>query len=237
MQVRMLLIRAVALGALAVSISCAAHRAGPARFMEPGLRALPSPVARCRAHRRRCRRRRGSAAARARPGPTADTARTRCDMDTANLLVRRERCKRDALACSGSGRSPCRSIRVRRGHSTQPHGRAGRVVVRQRPCVFGLAQRQVGSYPATAEAFSPDKDRVPVELQGGDNRVLLRFHETSAGPSQFSMRAVPPGSALEKMDEITPSLFPPTITVLAVRTHFAAEKDAAPVVGSHRGRR
>src|SRR5687768_14776334 len=34
----------------------------------------------------------------------------------------------------------------------------------------------------TAEAFSPDKDRIPVELQRGDNLVLLRFHETSTGP-------------------------------------------------------
>ena len=82
----------------------------------------------------------------------------------------------------------------------------------------------------TAEAFSPDKDRVPVELQRGDNLVLLRFHETSAGPSQFSVRTVLPGSALTRMDEITPSLLPSTHDTLAVKTHFATEPEAAPVV-------
>lgn len=81
----------------------------------------------------------------------------------------------------------------------------------------------------TAETFSPDKDRIPVELQAGDNQVLLRFHETSAGRSPFSLRAVPPGAALKKVDEITPSLVSSTDQSLAVRTHFTAENDAAPV--------
>jgi poly(3-hydroxybutyrate) depolymerase len=81
----------------------------------------------------------------------------------------------------------------------------------------------------TAEAFSPDKDRVPVELQAGDNHVLLRIHETNAGPSPFSLRAVLPGAALKRVDEITPSLVSSNDQSLAVRTHFGAEKDAAPV--------
>lgn len=80
-----------------------------------------------------------------------------------------------------------------------------------------------------AEAFSPDKDRIAVELQRGDNLVLLRLHETSAGPSQFSVRAVPPGSALKRMNEVTPSLLPATDDTLAVKTHFATEQDAARV--------
>lgn len=82
----------------------------------------------------------------------------------------------------------------------------------------------------TAEAFSPDKDRVAVELSRGDNLILLRFHETSAGPSQFSVRAVPSGSVLKRMDEVTPSLLPSTDDTLAVKTHFTTEHDAAPVV-------
>lgn len=81
----------------------------------------------------------------------------------------------------------------------------------------------------TAEAFSPDKDRIAVELQRGDNLVLLRFHETSAGPSQFSLRTVPRGSALKRIDEVTPSLLPSTDDTLTVKTHFATEPDAAPV--------
>jgi poly(3-hydroxybutyrate) depolymerase len=82
----------------------------------------------------------------------------------------------------------------------------------------------------TAEAFSPDKDRVAVELSRGDNLVILRFHETSAGPSQFSVRAVPSGSALKRMDEVTPALLPSTDDSLAVQTHFTTEREAAPVV-------
>jgi dienelactone hydrolase len=82
----------------------------------------------------------------------------------------------------------------------------------------------------TAEAFSPDKDRIVVELSGGENLLLLQFHETSAGPSQFSVRAVPSGSALQRMDEVTPSLLPSTDDSLAVKTHFTTEQEAAPVV-------
>jgi hypothetical protein len=82
----------------------------------------------------------------------------------------------------------------------------------------------------TAEAFSPDKDRVAVELSRGDNLVIVRFHETSAGPSQFSVRAVPSGSALKRMDEVTPALLPSTDDSLAVQTHFTTEREAAPVV-------
>lgn len=82
----------------------------------------------------------------------------------------------------------------------------------------------------TAEAFSPDKDRIAVELSRGGNLVLLRLHETSAGPSQFSVRAVPSGSALQRMDEVTPSLLPSTDDSLAVKTHFTTEPEAAPVV-------
>ncbi|MET0497254.1 MAG: prolyl oligopeptidase family serine peptidase [Steroidobacteraceae bacterium] len=81
-----------------------------------------------------------------------------------------------------------------------------------------------------AEAFSPDKDRVAVEMRPGDNLVLLRLHETSAGPSQFSLRVVPPGAELKKVDEIAPSIVPATGESLAVRTHFAVEKASSPVV-------
>src|SRR5690606_3598577 len=82
----------------------------------------------------------------------------------------------------------------------------------------------------TADVFSPDRDRVPVEINQGDNAVVLRFRETSAGPSQFSVRAVHPGTRLSKIQEIAPSLQPSNDGTLAVRTHFAVEKDAAPVL-------
>lgn len=98
----------------------------------------------------------------------------------------------------------------------------------ERPYSVWVNGRQVHSRE-TAESFSPDKNRVVVQMQAGNNLVLLRFHETSAGPSQFSLRVVPPGAALKRMDEITPALLPTNDQNLAVRTHFAAEKDAAPV--------
>ena len=81
-----------------------------------------------------------------------------------------------------------------------------------------------------ADVFSPDRDRIPVKMNQGDNAVVLRFRETSAGPSQFSVRAVHPGTRLSKIQEIAPSLQPSNDGTLTVRTHFAIEKDAAPVL-------
>jgi predicted esterase len=81
----------------------------------------------------------------------------------------------------------------------------------------------------TSEAFAPDRDRISVTMKQGENSVLFRFHETSAGSSQFALRAVPPGAALKKIDEITPSLVESKDGALAVRTHFALENDASPV--------
>lgn len=80
-----------------------------------------------------------------------------------------------------------------------------------------------------AETFSPDKDRVPVAMRAGDNQVLLRFHETSVGRSPFTLRAVAPGTLLKKLDEVAPSLATSNDQSLAVRTHFASDKEAAPV--------
>ena len=99
----------------------------------------------------------------------------------------------------------------------------------ERPYSAWLNGRLIHTRDA-AESFSPDKDRVAVQLQRGDNLVLLRFHETSAGPTQISLRAVPPGSALKRMDEVAPALIPTPDETLAVQTHFVAEKDAAPVL-------
>lgn len=98
----------------------------------------------------------------------------------------------------------------------------------ERPYSIWLNGRLIHSRDAD-ETFSPDKDRVRVELRAGNNPVLLRFHQKSAGPAQFSLRAVPPGAALKKIDEIAPSIVSAGEQTLAVRTHFAAEKDAAPV--------
>lgn len=112
--------------------------------------------------------------------------------------------------------------------SSTADGPADLSIGSERPYAVWLNGRLVHSRN-TAEAFSPDKDRVTAELQAGNNLVVLRFRETSAGSSQFSLRAVPPGAALKRMDEITPALLPSTDQSLAVRTHFALEKDAAPV--------
>jgi poly(3-hydroxybutyrate) depolymerase len=78
----------------------------------------------------------------------------------------------------------------------------------------------------TAETFVPDADRVHVELQQGDNAVVLRFHELNEASSQFTLRAVPVGAALTRMNEITPALADST-DGLAVRTHVANEDGPA----------
>lgn len=98
----------------------------------------------------------------------------------------------------------------------------------ERPYAVWLNGRLVHSR-ATSEAFVPDRDRVSVTMNQGENSILLRFHERSAGSSQFALRAVPPGTVLKRIDEITPSLIASKDGKLAVRTHFAVENDAAPV--------
>ena len=108
-------------------------------------------------------------------------------------------------------------------------GRADLSIGSERPYSVWLNGRSIHTREA-AEAYSPDKDRVAVELRPGDNLVLIRFHETSAGSSQFSLRVVPPGAALKKIAEIAPSLVPGAGDTIAVRTHLAAEPDSAPVL-------
>lgn len=82
---------------------------------------------------------------------------------------------------------------------------------------------------STADLFVPDRDRIPVKLRKGENVALLRFRETSPGTSQFSLRVVPRGAALRRLDEIAPSILETDGNSLAVRTHFTAEPNAAPV--------
>jgi predicted esterase len=74
--------------------------------------------------------------------------------------------------------------------------------------------------------FAPDADRVPVELKEGGNLVVLRFRETSSGPSRFALRAVPAGTALRRIDEVSPSLVESADAGLAVRTHVTSESGA-----------
>jgi poly(3-hydroxybutyrate) depolymerase len=98
----------------------------------------------------------------------------------------------------------------------------------ERPYSVWLNDRLVHTREA-ADVFVPDLDRLPVDMKRGENFVLLRFHETSGGTSQFSLRAVPRGSALRKVQEIAPSLVQSNNESLAVRTHFVVENDAKPV--------
>nr|MBO2487749.1 hypothetical protein [Gammaproteobacteria bacterium] len=79
------------------------------------------------------------------------------------------------------------------------------------------------------EVFTPDRHRIPVTLRQGDNSVLLRFHISSGGTSRFSLRAVPRGAALKRVDEIAPSILAADSNSLAVQTHFAEEPNTAPV--------
>ena len=95
----------------------------------------------------------------------------------------------------------------------------------ERPYSLWVNGRQVhsGNGPGT---FVQDADRVPVELKQGDNLVVLRFHETSSGPSQMTMRAVPAGTILPRIDEVSPWVTEATDASVAVRTHVVTESGA-----------
>ncbi len=82
---------------------------------------------------------------------------------------------------------------------------------------------------STVEGFAPDRDRVPVQLKQGENLVLLRIHESSIGTSQFSLRAVVPGAALPRIQQIAPALLASANSELVIRTHFASEPHSASV--------
>jgi hypothetical protein len=239
MQVRTLLIRAVALGALAVSLPWSAQASSEAvsGAFEPALRNLwdrgserfqrqwliAGPIA-------------ADVAASMDPLQLTPAARQPLTPREPGVKWTTQTSWSDVTDVSGSSaRAPETNDRpVDRfvfAAATLQNTTAGPVelsIGSARPYSVWLNGKLVHSREA-AEAFSPDKDRIPVELQAGDNRVLVRLHETSAGPSPFSLRAVPPGAALKKVDEITPSLVSSNDQELAVRTHFASEKDAAPV--------
>jgi poly(3-hydroxybutyrate) depolymerase len=231
MQVRMLLIRAVALGALAVSLSGAAQPFEPAlrdlwnrgseRFQRQWLIAGPinADVA-AAIDPLQLKPTAGQQLTPREPGVkwVAQTAWS----DVTDVYAS------PARAPETDGRAVDRFIFVASTLRNSAAGPAELSIGSERPYSVWLNGKLVHNRDA-AEAFSPDKDRVPVELQAGDNQVLLRFHETSIGPSPFSLRAVSPGTALKKIDEITPSLVSATDPNLAVRTHYAADKDAASV--------
>lgn len=237
MQVRMLLIRAIALGVLAVSLSGAAganSSPAPGPF-EPALRDLWNRGSE-RFHRQWLL-----------AGPLS--AEVAAAVDPLQLkpaagqqLTTRDPGAKWVMHVSWSDVTDANPSRVPETNDrpidrfvfaagtlqNSVAGPADLSIGSERPYSVWLNGKLVHSRD-TREAFSPDKDRVPVQLQAGDNQVLLKFHETSAGASMFSVRAVPPGAALKKLDEVTPSLVSSTEQNLAVRTHFAAEKDAAPV--------
>jgi poly(3-hydroxybutyrate) depolymerase len=239
MQVRMLLIRAFALGALVLSIPCAGQASsepsqGP---FEPVLRELWNRGSE-RFHRQwliagpvaaqvastvdplQLEPAAGEQLTARDPGVKWATQVSWSDVTDVNTGASR--------APETDGRSVDRFVFVAGTLSNSSPGPAELAIGSERAYSVWLNGKLVHSRN-TAEAFSPDTDRVPVELRAGDNQLLLRFHETSAGPSPFSLRAVPPGAALKKVDEITPSLVASSDQSLAVRTHLAAEKDAAPV--------
>ncbi|MBB6096224.1 poly(3-hydroxybutyrate) depolymerase [Povalibacter uvarum] len=77
-------------------------------------------------------------------------------------------------------------------------------------------------------AFTPDQDRVAVRLRAGSNRIVLRFQQSQAGPALFTLRPVPTGAVLQRIDEVSPSLDDSQPGTLLVRTHVA-ETRGAPV--------
>jgi predicted esterase len=239
MQVWMLLIRAAVLGALAISFSSATRASSsPAQgLFEPAQRQLwergserfhrqwliAGPVAA------------GSAAAldppqfKPAPGQALSTrdpaAKWTTHVAWSNVIDVSTALPR---APETDGRAVDRYVFVAGTLSRPTGGRVELSIGSERGYSVWLNGKLVHSREAGA-AFMPDTDRIPVELLAGENAVLLRLHETSAGPSAFSLRAVWPGAALKKIDEVAPSLVSSIDQELAVRTHFTLEKDAAPV--------
>lgn len=239
MQVWMLLIRAVALGTLAVSLPVAtqADSSPTTTSFEPALRELWNRGSE-RFHRQwllagplaaevaatvdplQLTPTAGQPLTARDPGVKWTTQISWSDVTNVNLSA--------ARAPETDGRSIDRFVFAAGTLRSATAGPAELSIGSERPYSVWL-NGKLAHTRDNAETFSADHERIPVELQAGDNAVLLRFHEKSAGPSLFSLRAVPPGTVLQKVDEVTPSLASANDQDLAVRTHIAAGKDAAPV--------
>jgi dienelactone hydrolase len=96
----------------------------------------------------------------------------------------------------------------------------------------------------STRAFSFDTDRVPVRLNRGENRILVKLvHRT--GPWRFALRVLEPGQAVERINEIVPRLnvsggalvaltderrsqgAPVSVEAIAAGGRIAARKEAA----------
>ncbi len=98
----------------------------------------------------------------------------------------------------------------------------------ERGYVAWLNGKQIHSR-ASDQPFAPDSQRIPVELRRGNNQLVLRLHETRPGHSRIALRVIEPGTALPRIEEITPSIDSDKGHVLTIRTHTSVEPDRAPV--------
>ncbi len=57
----------------------------------------------------------------------------------------------------------------------------------------------------TSDGFAFDRDRIPVHLNRGENRLLLKF-EHHSGPWRFAVRVLEPGTIVADRDEVIPQI-------------------------------
>ena len=81
----------------------------------------------------------------------------------------------------------------------------------------------------TRRSLTPDEDMVEVELEAGENALLVKSEQKS-GPWAFTLRVLEPGATLRRRAEIGPSITSSEGGILVLRTDLeSASKDEAPV--------
>lgn len=76
--------------------------------------------------------------------------------------------------------------------------------------------------------FAPDQTTVPVDLEAGDNAIVLRL-ENGFGALRTTLRVVAPGAIVPPLDEIRPSILGDENGELTIRTHFEKSPALSPV--------
>ena len=90
--------------------------------------------------------------------------------------------------------------------------------------VNGTAVHQSAGGPG----FSFDAERIPVHLERGENRILLKLAHRS-GPWRFALRVLEPGATAPRLDEIVPAIVSSGDGRLTVRTDAEGRSQGDPV--------
>src|SRR5260370_35054632 len=79
----------------------------------------------------------------------------------------------------------------------------------------------------TSDGFVFDRDRIPVHLNRGENRLLLKF-EHHSGPWRFAVRVLEPRTIVADRDEVIPQVALTPAGLLTVSALSAHPSPSAP---------